>query len=280
MGAARDEVLEQARAAAAIAPASCAATACAWYHGTWPTLRALGLVASPQRHQAFFTSALAEAPGDRVLVTGSADGAMVEVVLTARPGAAVTVMDRCATPVAVAAAAAARRGATVEGWVADVLDTDERAGTFDAVVTHGLFGLVPVDRRSALAAAWAALLAPGGRLVTTTSISGPGAVDPMTFSADAVDGFAERATEAAGDRGSDLGMHAVDVAAAAREWARRAKVHPVRSLGDVASVLRDAGLQPTVELREVSGTLPAGASGPWSARSACYAEVVAVRSTP
>ena len=277
LGAATDEVREQARHAAALAPVFCAPTGCAWYHGIWPTLRALDLVASPHRHETFFAAALAGSTGDRVLVTGSADAGMLEVVLAARPGASVTVLDKCATPVAVAASAAERADVAVERWVADVLETDDRAGSFDAVVTHGLFGMVPLDQRPALAAAWAALLAPGGRLVTTTSISGPEATDPVTFSPAAVDAFAERASAEAAARNGDLDVDPEVVGSAAREWARRARVHPVRSADDVAEVLSAAGLTPQIEVRDVTGTLPTGSSGPWAARSARYAHIVALK---
>ena len=273
----QDEIVVQARHAAAIAEGLCAPTGCAWYHGIWPTLRALDLVASPHRNGDFFARALRDAPGARVLVTGSADAGMAEVVLAARPDAFVTVLDRCPTPVAVSLDAGVAAGTRIEGWVADVLDTGSRAGSFDILVTHGLFGIVPVDRRLALAAAWSALLAPGGRLITTTSISAPRAPDPVTFSAEAVDGFAARASSAAVGRAGELCRSPEAIGEAARAWASRAVVHPVRSVENVAALLTASGLVVDISLREVAGTLPAVASGPWSARSARYAEIVAVK---
>jgi hypothetical protein len=268
------EVAIQAAHAAVLAPSGCAPTGCAWYHGIWPTLRLLGVVASPDRHEAFFAQQLAGlAAGPHVLVSGAADGAMAELVLRARPDAAITVLDRCRTPVEVSAAAMERLGHPVERWVADVLEAgDAHIGGFDAIVTHGLFGLLPVAQRPVLAERWAALLAPGGCLVTTTSLSGPDAPDPVTFTPEAVDGFVAGVTAAADHHGL---ADPAGVAAAARTWAERAAVSPVRSVDDIVATLGSAGLEVQVEVKPVDGTLPAGASGPWSARSASYAHVVA-----
>jgi hypothetical protein len=267
------EVALQAAHAAELAPTGCAPTGCAWYHGIWPTLRLLGVVASPDRHEAFFAEALGER-GDqpRVLVSGAADGAMAELVLRARPDAAITVLDRCRTPVEVAAAALDRLGHPAEMWVTDVLDPVGTAGPFDAIVTHGLFGLLPVAERPRLAQRWAALLAPGGRLITTTSISGPDGPDPVTFAPAAVEGFVADVEAAAAEQGlPDPGA----VATAARTWAERAAVSPVRSADDIVDTLGGAGLDVHVDVREVHGSLAPAASGPWSARSARYAHVVA-----
>jgi hypothetical protein len=209
-----------------------------------------------------------------VLVSGAADGAMAELVVRARPDAAITVLDRCATPVEVSAAAMERLGHPVDRWVTDVLEPGQVPAPFDAIVTHGLFGLLPVAERSTLARRWAALLAPGGVLVTTTSLSAPDAPDPVRFTPDAVDGFVAGVEAAAVEHGLD---DPPAVAAAARTWAERAAVSPVRSADDIVATLATAGLAAEVEVREVHGTLARGASGPWSARSARYAHIVARR---
>lgn len=273
-----EEVARQAAHAAELAPTGCEPTGCAWYHGIWPTLRLLGVVASPERHEAWFAEQLAAlGPSPRVLVSGAADGAMAELVVRARPDAAVTVLDRCRTPVMVAAAALARRRHPAERWVADLLEPGDAPATFDAIVTHGLFGLLPVADRPRLAARWAELLDPGGALVTTTSLSGPGAPDPVRFAPEAVDGFVAGVEAAAARQGL---ADPAAVAAAARTWAERAAVSPVRSADEVAATLATAGLEAHVEVREVHGTLARDASGPWAARSATYAHVVARKGAP
>jgi hypothetical protein len=267
------EVALQAAHAAELAPTGCADTGCGWYHGIWPTLRLLGVVASPERHEPWFAEQLGRlGPAPAVLVSGAADGAMAELVLRARPDAAITVLDRCRTPVEVSAAAMDRLGHPVERWVADVLGPGDGHGPFDAIVTHGLFGLLPVAERPTLARRWAELLAPGGVLVTTTSLSGPDAPDPVRFAPEAVDGFVAGVEAAATEHGLD---DPAAVGVAARTWAERAAVSPVRSADDIVATLGAVGLDAHVEVREVHGTLARAASGPWAARSARYAHIVA-----
>ncbi len=281
------DVILQADLARALADESCAPTGCAWYHGTWPTLRALGLVATPYRHASLFEGVLRSAAAARrtdVLVCGSADAAMVELVLGAYGTTAlprVTVLDRCATPVRVATEAAARAGAVVEPWVADVLAA-ERPAAFDVICTHGLLPLQPAPVRPKVIQRWAELLRPGGVAVTTSSIAGPDVTDPSTYAPDAVEAFAERARAAFDAAGADLAgalpfAGADEVAAAAREWAARAVNHPVHDPDELASAFEAAGFEVELELRTIEGAVTSAASGPWSARSTRYAEIVATK---
>ncbi|WP_436796090.1 hypothetical protein [Actinospongicola halichondriae] len=262
-------------------PAGCGATGCGWYHGAWPLLRSLGLVATPDRHAAFFHRTLgsaAEAGLVDVVVSGAADDAMPSTVLAAYRARSVTpsitVIDRCATPIDRIRAAMPE----VSGLVADVLaPANERR--FDLACTHGLFPTVPVDQRKELAAAWASMLVPGGRLVTTTSLSSPDAPDDLRFDPAAVDAFVDRAIGAfeATEHRSDAELSAGDVERIARRWATNAVTHPTRSTDEIADVLSAVGFDVDVHEQEIAGTMGASTGGPWSARTARYAEVVATR---
>jgi SAM-dependent methyltransferase len=279
------DVILQAELARALAQDLCAPTGCAWYHGTWPSLRALGLVATPYRHAELFDGVLREAAAsgrDDVLVCGAADAAMVELVLDAYTSAPprVTVLDRCATPVRVATEAAARAGVTVEPWVADIVDAD-RPAAFDVVCTHGLLPLQPAHVRPRVIERWARLLRPGGVAVTTSSIAGPEVTDPSVYAPEAVDAFAERARAAfaATDEVAAALPFAGpdDIAGAAREWAARAVVHPVHDPDELRAAFVAAGFEVELEVRTIEGSVSRAASGPWSARSTRYAEIVATR---
>lgn len=91
---------------------------CASYHGFWQYLRPLNLVTTPAHHTEFFRRALPriEAGCDppRVLVSGAADYAMLVQVLIAFQARdvapCVSVVDRCATPLALNEWYAARVG--------------------------------------------------------------------------------------------------------------------------------------------------------------------------
>lgn len=282
------DVILQARLAREVAPELCEPTGCAWYHGIWPTLRALGLVATPYRHEALFDAVLRAAADDGrrdVLVCGAADAAMVELVVTSYAAAGttprITVLDRCATPVTVAREAMARQGVAVDSWVADVLDAD-RADAFDVICTHGLLPLQPAALRPEVVRRWAALLRPGGVAVTTSSLAGPDAADPQLYSPEAADAFAERAraafAAAAADAVTGLPFVSADeLGDAARDWAARAVVHPVRDADELAAVFEACGFDVAIEVRTIEGSVSRSASGPWSARSMRYAEVVAIR---
>ena len=93
-----DELLRlSAPLAFALARRYCASS-CRWHHGIWQYLRLLGLVSSAARHQEFFQTELgALARGGalpqgggyrRVLISGAADYAMLEVVAGAYGGGA------------------------------------------------------------------------------------------------------------------------------------------------------------------------------------------------
>jgi methyltransferase family protein len=284
-GLATDDLVQQATLARRLAPELCAPTDCAWYHGVWPALRALGLVATPERNRPFFDRVLchAAASGDhsRVLVSGAADDGMLAIVLAAfgavgaeaRP----TVLDRCPMPLRLSEAYAGRAGVAIDTWVTDVFEA-RRPEAFDLICTHGLFPSVPPDRRRDLAQRWAHLLRPGGVVVTTSSLSSPSAPDTVHFAPEAVDGFAERtraAAEAARDRFPVASP--AELADAARTWAERARVHPVKTTDEMQDLLEEAGFSVELEVRELEGPVGKGAAGPWTARSARYAEVVATR---
>ncbi len=262
-------------------PPGCRTTGCGWYHGAWPLLRALGLVATPDRHAEFFDRALGSAAAAGlvdVVVSGAADDAMPATVLAAYRSRGVapsiTVLDRCATPVERIRAALP----DVSGVVTDVVASGPER-RFEVACTHGLFPTVPVDQRTQLAAAWASMLVPGGRLVTTTSLSSPDAPDDLRFDPAAVDAFADRAVAAfeAVEHRSDDECSLDDVERMARRWATNAVTHPTRSADEIVDVLSAVGFDVDVHEQQIAGTMGAATGGPWSARTACYAEVVATR---
>ena len=108
-----------------LAPLVCA-DGCAWYHGFYPRLHALGLAATPDRHAGFFRDALrarARAGDERVLVSGMADAGMLFHLLDAygETPLDVTLLDRCDTPLMLGVWAAHTRGSPVTTQCSDVL---------------------------------------------------------------------------------------------------------------------------------------------------------------
>ena len=256
---------------------------CAWYHGFWPTLRRLGMAASPDRHQDFFLDALgglARAGHRGVLVSGAADSSMLAHVVEAWRAAAagrpdVTVLDRCPTPGVLCTWYAQRCGLEIATVVADVVDDAAAADEpFDVVCTHSFLSQFAPADRPRLIAAWHRLLRPGGAVVTTARLSPPGTDEPIRFTPAQVDAFGARAAVEA-ERLAD--EDPADVAAAARRYAERLVVHATFTVTEVAGLFGDGGF--TVERLDqhhIGGALGAG-SGPATNQPATHLQIVARR---
>ncbi|WP_433376137.1 class I SAM-dependent methyltransferase [Streptosporangium sp. CA-115845] len=164
---------------ASLAPRTCGETgngSCAWYHGSWQCFRLIDLVSNPDWHAEFYQRWLppATAPAEvRALVSGTSDYTMPAYVLDALGEArrSVTVVDRCPTPLIACEWMAERLGVALATEHADVRDF--RHGEFDLVCSDSFLSRSNGESRSALLDAWHALLAPGGRAVTTIRVLDP-----------------------------------------------------------------------------------------------------------
>ncbi len=273
-----DDPIARARLAAAWATDGCARTGCGWYHGTWPLWRALGLASAPDVHEVFYREALLDhldaGGGDRVLVTGAADPEMLATTLRAFRARGRTprleALDRCATPLALAAAWAHHEGVPLRTHQVDALvhATDAR---FDLVLTHAFLGYFDPAGRAALAARWRDWLAPDGRLITLNRLR-PDAPDARVgFTAAQAAAFVARArTEAEGRWDVD------DAVARAEVWTRNLDAWPLRDADTLRALLEGAGLSATLHtIPPAPGAPPAG---PGSPGQATYVGVVARRS--
>lgn len=107
------------------------------------------------------------APESRILFPGSGKGH--DPVEFAKRGFRVTALDFAPSAVAETKASAAKSGVTVETVAADLFEwcqLTENAGRFDYVVEQTIFCAIHPDRRRDFARAMAAVLKPGGKLVT------------------------------------------------------------------------------------------------------------------
>ncbi len=273
-----DEALVVAAATAArLAPTTCGD--CAPYHGFWPTMRVLGLAASPARHEAFFRDALAPPAGarnDAVLIAGAADQGMAALVSRAygardrTPG--LTVVDRCATPLALCRSWAASSGCALRTVQAD-LRAFTTAQPFDAVCTHSLLGTVAPEDRLPLFARLRDALRPGGRLVTVARIA------PAGDAPAAGDAFVARVLAASAQARTVLGLDRETLAASAARYAAYTTVAPLRSLDELASLTTAAGFRVhALEQVAIAGADARSALAvPGSAAAGTYAELVAIR---
>ncbi|MGV8839149.1 MAG: SAM-dependent methyltransferase [Bauldia sp.] len=165
---------------------------CRDYHLTWPYLRAMGVNgAGPEYnlpiHVELLGRAAAGKPAPRWLLTGSADAgvlAAVEATIAALPPAdhAITVVDRCPTPLALCRDHAASTGLPVETILADLMSF-EPAGRFDVIVGHQVVLFFRDEDRPAFFRRIGSWLAPGGRLCLTVMDTEATAVDLVEYQA-------------------------------------------------------------------------------------------------
>ena len=153
------------------------ASSCDWYHGTWKYLRLLDLVSTPSWHAPFFRSSIAEVGAGRdelrVLISGSADYAMYELVYSQLADSAkVTVIDLCPTPLLGTAAYAERvEAAAPELLVGDAID-HVRSGFYDIIVSDSFLPRFSTNDLRKLLAAWCVSLSPRGIALTTVRLPG------------------------------------------------------------------------------------------------------------
>ena len=280
------DLSEQAGRAWELAPELCPRSLtgdCVDYHRLWPTLRLLGLAAAPDRHEAFFGQALAgtggAGPEVRVLVSGSADHGMAALALAAlRAGdraVAMTAVDLCPTPLALAAAHGERIGVRIRTLVADVGEAGAAgdAGGYDLICTHSLLTVVPPARRQQVVARWAQLLAPGGRLVTVARIADH---PPGSASAAGPDDFAESVRRAAERHRDVVPAPPQELADVARRYAARPAPKPIGSPAELTALLQGAGFtRIDLGLTALTGPPCPGSAPVGLARAGRYAEVVA-----
>ncbi|MCC6736978.1 MAG: class I SAM-dependent methyltransferase [Bauldia sp.] len=171
-----------ARLAWSLAPAHCGA--CRNYHVMWPQLRARGLHGGGPEHRfaeqrAAFAAAAGDRPAVRWLLAGSADAGQLALVgevaaLDRRVRHAVTIVDRCATPLGVARSHAGAARLDLETVHGDLL-AFEAPDAFDVVSMHHVVNFFPEDLRAPFLRRAATWLAPGGCLLVAVNYSAPGA---------------------------------------------------------------------------------------------------------
>ena len=145
---------------------------CAWYHGAWPMLRALGMVSNPYWHHAFFFQVASRysQTTDRIAVVGTADFSM-PLLISSASKAMVTVMDVCETPVALCQEVSDFLSL---GWVCkqrDILGGSAEVGLYDLVLNDAFLTRFPDPEKVIVLKKIKELLKSGGRYATTIRIS-------------------------------------------------------------------------------------------------------------
>ena len=279
-----EPVLESAALAEEIAATVCTRTPvpCDWYHALYPYLRVLGLAATPERHAPFYDEVFRRLAGEgyaRVAITGTADTCMLAHVLRAYHGAgvtpALTVVDRCATPLRLCAAYAERASIRLTTEVADMLAW-RSARKFDVVTTHAFIGMFPPARQPDLLRRWLDALHPGGVLVSVARVDDQWSPSVPGFSATQAEAFRalveRRAVAAQGPRVPDR----TTLDARVRRYTRTMRSFPFASEEALVRALEGAGFRiEQLDLVCFEGRAGAAESGPGAHRPGTFAHFVA-----
>jgi SAM-dependent methyltransferase len=219
------------------------ATGCAWYHGPRQYLRALNVVPGIGRDSAYFAETLERLAREqrftRVLISGSADCGILAHVVAAYAAAgvplAVTLVDRCRTPLGINEWYAALQGVPIEVHQAEIGDF-EPAAPFDVVCTHGFLGWFEPAARQQIVATWRRLLRPGGVVLTASSVR-----QAVGLTDSEVKAFRERGRQAHAEANRRFGLDAETIDRWADRYARRTTHYMPVSVADVEQAFLDEG---------------------------------------
>lgn len=230
---------------------------CEPYHGLWPYLRLMGLGKTLSGHGAQFLSevtrwardgrARGESPRPRVLVSGSADASMLAHVLQGAGNVAlevdVTVLDQCETPLRLSAWYAERMGLVgVQVAASDVLSY-RPLHRFDLIVTSSFLGYFTPSQRVDLFRNYAALMAPGARLVFSNRLRAGPEDQAVGFSPPQAEAFVEQVRTLAPGLPQACGADPDALVALARRYVAMFQSYPLNGTASIVALADAAGLQ-------------------------------------
>jgi hypothetical protein len=225
---------------------------CWWSHGLWQFLRLTGLGSTAAHRAGFYRHAIRDLRGNgnapRILVSGTADYAMLAQVIAAFDGsgvkAEITVLDICETPLHLNRWYAKRIGQPVDTVCRDILHY-EADRPFDLVCADSFLGRFPHARWPALARKWHSLLRPGGLVVTASRLRNGNAPATIGFPATRAKALRDAVLDLAEKKRHQLHIEPEDLARCADLYASRHVNHAVRSVDDVRIPFEAAGFDLT-----------------------------------
>ena len=141
---------------------------CRDYHANWPYRRLAGVIVDLEGDAAFLTPVLGRVTprNGHILISGASDAGTLALVAQSTAGLApaITVADRCPTPLAVCQRYAETRPISLTTCRADLRHEPIR-GLHDVILMHGFLRFVPAAGRPDFFRNLKASLTPAGRLV-------------------------------------------------------------------------------------------------------------------
>lgn len=250
-----DLLPEAARLTREWAPALCAPSqvrheGCADYHAAWTTLRLIGAITGARTDKDFFyaqfTQLAINKPNARVLIAGTADHAVLHMLLEAFGAIGahpeVTVVDSCATTLRLNQWYAQQVGANVTCVQADLREIN-LPNRFDLITTHSVFSFMSMAEVTAALCSWQNHLAEGASLKLVQGIRPElQGRSHIVFDQGEEADFIVRAEQRWAERGPFPGLELGVVRRLAQKFAHHKRVYAITSAGQILEAASAAGL--------------------------------------
>ena len=227
-------------------------SSCRLYHRAWTTLRLIGLISGARTdhhffHEQFSSFAKLE-PHARVLIAGTADHAMLYMLLRAfRESLAepvVTIADRCATTLAVNSWYAEQIDARVKTYQTDLHNMEWIPQSYDLVTTHSIFSFFKPQEFTSVLSVLGQKVKIGGKLIFAQGISPDSPTGSrIRFSKLEADRFKQRAIECFSSCGETYGLNEALVQALAHGFAINKNICAIASSKDLLAPIENAGFR-------------------------------------
>lgn len=226
---------------------------CKDYHAAWTTLRLIGAISGAKTDKDFFEQRFRrlakDKPNAKVLIAGTADHAMLHMLLEAFEAAnarpQVTVVDQCATAVKLNQWYADQVQADVTCVKADLRQID-LTDRFDLITTHSVFSFMTLADVTHALCRWKRLLVEGGALELVQAIR-PHMLERqmIVFSSEEEADFVERAENCWTEHGPFSGLDLPTLRSLAQQFAYHKNSHVLTSTEQILGALTTAGLKVT-----------------------------------
>ena len=223
---------------------------CSLTHSMWQYLRLMGVQASIEPRTDFYLDAIRAISGTvaapRLLISGAADYAMLDLVLTAFRSrgvvADITVADQCETPLALNRWYAERASCNIKTIRCDIMDFAADV-PFDAVCADGFINWFPVPQRGALLEKWRGLLRPGGVVITATRLRPAGEGRIARFSTEQVKALRSTVARVAREMQPVLEVDPEELAARAEAYAAGYVTYAIHTAEEIRALFEEHGFE-------------------------------------
>lgn len=225
---------------------------CQAYHQSWTTLRLIGAISGARTDEAFFLEWFGRVaksrPDAKVLIAGTADHAMLHMLLTAFRAEGgepeVWVIDQCRTALAVNEWYAGQAGARIRTHHGDLRDIDEISGTFDIITTHSIFSFIDTEKLEVVFRSFKNKLDAGGKLICAQGLHPKLATGSrIKFTPEEASSFQDRVMQCFAEFGTLPDLDEAGMRELARGFVASKDIGAIARSEDIAVPLANAGLR-------------------------------------